>query len=40
MILKVDPVTNEVQNLGLELEEFEGLDKVYVSGVTEGCQCG
>ena len=36
VILKVDPVTNEVQNLGLELKEFEGLDKVYVSGVTKG----
>ena len=36
VILKVDPVTNEVQKLGLELKEFEGLDKVYVSGVTEG----
>ena len=25
-----------MQKLGLELKEFEGLDKVYVSGVTEG----
>ena len=37
VILNVDPVTNEVQKLGLELKEFEGItDKVYVDGVTEG----